>query len=241
MRVVEPKWVKTLFIEDPTKISKPCKGCGRLLWIVPSMILKRSYCTEECRVADWTARNEAAPALGWYAARFIEDPKRVRTACLECAKPMWLPRSKLIEHSRCSMQCTAAYRGIGKKARKRLCKGCTRPFTPRQDQVSRGYGYYCSRRCAVFRGRVDFWVDRKKRKMIRQPIAVVRSIGAAQRWKCAICRKSVKLRYHVDHIKPAARGGGNEAANLQLLCPRCNHQKGARDPIDYMQSLGRLL
>lgn len=29
--------------------------------------------------------------------------------------------------------------------------------------------------------------------------------------------------------------------NLQLLCPTCNQQKNAHDPIDFMQSRGFLL
>jgi len=32
----------------------------------------------------------------------------------------------------------------------------------------------------------------------------------------------------VDHIVAVANGGGNESANLQLLCRSCNSRKGAR-------------
>lgn len=32
--------------------------------------------------------------------------------------------------------------------------------------------------------------------------------------------------YHIDHIQPLARGGSNDAANLQPLCPPCNQRKG---------------
>jgi hypothetical protein len=31
----------------------------------------------------------------------------------------------------------------------------------------------------------------------------------------------------VDHMLPRSRGGGNEQANLQVLCRRCNSSKGA--------------
>lgn len=33
---------------------------------------------------------------------------------------------------------------------------------------------------------------------------------------------------HVDHIIPIARGGSDELANKQLLCPPCNMEKGIR-------------
>ncbi len=62
-----------------------------------------------------------------------------------------------------------------------------------------------------------------------------------QRGKCACCRASIKRGYHVDHIEPLARGGSNDRANLQLLCPTSNTRKSAKHPIDFMQSRGKLL
>jgi hypothetical protein len=62
-----------------------------------------------------------------------------------------------------------------------------------------------------------------------------------QKCKCAICKTSIRDRYHIDHITPLARGGSNVRANLQLLCPPCNQRKSDRDPIAHMQSLGMLL
>jgi 5-methylcytosine-specific restriction endonuclease McrA len=58
--------------------------------------------------------------------------------------------------------------------------------------------------------------------------------------KCAICGEKLK-EYHIDHIIPLAKGGSHEIKNLQLLHPKCNMSKQARDPIDHMQKLGFLL
>jgi 5-methylcytosine-specific restriction endonuclease McrA len=33
---------------------------------------------------------------------------------------------------------------------------------------------------------------------------------------------------HIDHVYPVLHGGGNEVANLQLLCPTCNLKKHAK-------------
>lgn len=61
-----------------------------------------------------------------------------------------------------------------------------------------------------------------------------------QRGKCACC--GVKLTAnHLDHRIPVALGGPNEDWNMQLLCPPCNLQKGAKHPIDFMQQRGFLL
>lgn len=63
-----------------------------------------------------------------------------------------------------------------------------------------------------------------------------------QRGKCAYCAIDLKRTVrHVDHIVPLVGGGANGRRNLQLLCQRCNQSKGARDPIVFAQSIGRLL
>lgn len=68
-------------------------------------------------------------------------------------------------------------------------------------------------------------------------------LGTKQKWKCASpeCRKSIKGKYHVDHILPLARGGSDFIKNVQLLCPPCNHKKSAKDPIVWAQEMGLLL
>lgn len=64
-----------------------------------------------------------------------------------------------------------------------------------------------------------------------------------QKYKCAECGVSVKSKAdrHIDHVMPIALGGTNWPWNLQVLCPRCNLSKGAKHPIDFAQSRGRLL
>lgn len=63
-----------------------------------------------------------------------------------------------------------------------------------------------------------------------------------QRGKCAICKKRIKkCGFHIDHIIPISRGGKNIDGNVQLTCPKCNHKKGGKDPILFMQEMGYLL
>jgi 5-methylcytosine-specific restriction endonuclease McrA len=72
--------------------------------------------------------------------------------------------------------------------------------------------------------------------------ADVEEIAKAQKFKCAACRTDLKKSgQHIDHIRPIAMGGTSARSNIQLLCPTCNRRKGAKDPITFMQSVGRLL
>lgn len=62
-----------------------------------------------------------------------------------------------------------------------------------------------------------------------------------QKGRCACCGLSLGDGYHMDHIMPIALGGPNTDGNIQLLRQRCNNQKCAKHPIDFMQSRGFLL
>jgi 5-methylcytosine-specific restriction endonuclease McrA len=65
--------------------------------------------------------------------------------------------------------------------------------------------------------------------------ADIKRLHALQRGRCAACFKPLRGPYHIDHREALARGGSNDWTNLQLLHPRCNMKKHARDPIEYMQ------
>lgn len=59
--------------------------------------------------------------------------------------------------------------------------------------------------------------------------------------KCPCCGLPLGENYHLDHIVPLKLGGPNSDENIQLLRQRCNNQKNAKHPIDFMQSRGFLL
>lgn len=83
---------------------------------------------------------------------------------------------------------------------------------------------------------------RAGRRLGALPRGTIKAVGELQRWRCAVCEADLKkVGHHKDHIVPLAMGGEHVAANIQLLCPPCNLSKGAKHPVDFMQSKGRLL
>lgn len=63
-----------------------------------------------------------------------------------------------------------------------------------------------------------------------------------QKGKCACgCKQPLGDNYHLDHIMPLALGGSNTNDNIQLLRQRCNNQKSAKHPVEFMQQRGFLL
>lgn len=61
-----------------------------------------------------------------------------------------------------------------------------------------------------------------------------------QDWKCLSCARCLRDGYDVDHIVPISKGGSNLPINIQILCPRCNRQKAAKEPVAWAISIGRL-
>ena len=52
--------------------------------------------------------------------------------------------------------------------------------------------------------------------------------------KCRYCNSPLGVDAQVDHAIPVARGGNNDMENLDLVCPRCNQEKDAKIPEEYI-------
>lgn len=62
-----------------------------------------------------------------------------------------------------------------------------------------------------------------------------------QKGKCPCCKQPLGDDCHLDHIIPLALGGTNTDDNMQLLRAKCNLQKHAKHPVDFMRQRGFLL
>lgn len=72
-------------------------------------------------------------------------------------------------------------------------------------------------------------------------MGIAKKLLALQKGKCACCGLPLGDDYHLDHIMPLALGGSNTDDNIQLLRAKCNLQKSAKHPVDFMQERGLLL
>jgi hypothetical protein len=72
-------------------------------------------------------------------------------------------------------------------------------------------------------------------------IGLAAKLFGLQKGKCACCGLPLGNDYQLDHIVPLALGGANVDCNIQLLRKRCNQQKNAKHPVDFMQQRGFLL
>jgi 5-methylcytosine-specific restriction endonuclease McrA len=75
----------------------------------------------------------------------------------------------------------------------------------------------------------------------RYTAADVDRLLGLQSGRCVYCKRSIKAKFHVDHIMPLSKGGTNGVRNIQLLCQMCNQMKHAKHPVDFARSHGLLV
>jgi hypothetical protein len=104
---------------------------------------------------------------------------------------------------------------------------------------------YCKKWRAVNGGAVRVYSNnRRVRKEINGGVlsaGLIEKLFELQRGKCPCCGMHLGKNYQLDHKMPLALGGSNEDWNMQLLRKKCNLEKHANHPIDFMQSRGFLL
>jgi len=79
--------------------------------------------------------------------------------------------------------------------------------------------------------------------------ALIRGLGGAhtpddvwqmvedQRHLCAYCETPLCGGFHVDHMVPLSRGGGNDWTNLAVTCESCNCRKHIKTTEEFMEVL----
>lgn len=92
--------------------------------------------------------------------------------------------------------------------------------------------------------RVRAW-NHKRRGAMRSDTGFsasdIQNLLSKQQCKCAYCKVNISTGYHADHVVPVAKNGRHIIENIQLLCRSCNQRKGAKDPFEFANEIGKLL
>lgn len=60
--------------------------------------------------------------------------------------------------------------------------------------------------------------------------------------KCYWCGVNLKnVKTHIDHYEPLSKGGKHTISNLVVSCDKCNMKKHDKDPLEFANSIGKLL
>ena len=229
-------WFDLRFTEDATKHRFDCVVCSRPMWFPKSKAALYKTCSDPCG-----------------KKRRLELKLARLRQCATCARDFF-PRWTQIEAGNgkvCSQKCnTSAFSAMNTPAARAKQLAAmrevrkTRGINPKGEAHPNWTGgrqatYERRRDAGAYRAASDRRVERGARKV---PVGYIDKLGAAQRWKCAICTLDLKTnKFEVDHIVPLLLGGAHTPQNFQLLCVSCNRKKSWKDPITHMQSLGFLL
>jgi len=253
-------WHEQRFAARQGAVEVACTECSRPMWLPPSKVGEYKRCGSECNRA-WRERTKKVVVIRGRAEP-LERP------CETCGTT-FRPRPILVRRGQgrfCSQRCNTAAREIitspevlayAQQRRREAQAAGLIDWKTGPDHHSWKGGTEAALRRRVESGKAAAtlrayraknphkmreWQHRREgRKIGKLPYGTVPKIGRLQKWRCAICRASIRRGYHLDHIMPLARGGAHKPSNLQLLCGPCNLRKSDRDPVIHMQSLGRLL
>jgi hypothetical protein len=100
------------------------------------------------------------------------------------------------------------------------------PLTPENAWLLGQQSSYSAAQKAFAIGSPHLMYVRAKRTQISR--AMRRAVFERDEGMCRHCGRPLRFNsFHVDHLVPIARGGGNEMQNLAASCAPCNLSKGA--------------
>lgn len=79
--------------------------------------------------------------------------------------------------------------------------------------------------------------SRERNATGKHTIKQLREMMVNQDNKCVYCKCEISNCYHIDHIIPLSRGGGNGIENIQILCIDCNQRKHNKMPEDFLLAI----
>lgn len=218
-----------------TEIARECKKCGVVFSGTRCKACSRANAAkwreqnpekarEHLKAWATTPEKRAATALTYrennrelLAAKTAAYRERNAEKCREAVR-RWRA-----ENPEKSQQLATLYRAIDPEKNRRAVRTWAKMYPARRNAIQQ---------------------NRRARKIEaggKLSIGLGERLLVLQKGRCACCGESLDAGYNLDHIVPLARGGVNEDWNIQLLTPKCNSAKAAKDPVEYMQHKGFLI
>jgi 5-methylcytosine-specific restriction endonuclease McrA len=189
--------------------------------------------------------------------------------CQVCSESFYKPPSHLTmwPARACSRSCAAVLRRRDRIERR--CQHCQKSFAARADQVAKGFGLYCSKRCNglaqfdrlemgcrwcgstisvtphSYRTKQKHFCGRDCRVAWLKRFGTQKGVNAftpEQRamWLEDRCRRcGVTGGLELDHILPRFAGGKATRDNAQTLCRRCNREKFWKEDLIRYEAIAR--
>lgn len=130
----------------------------------------------------------------------------------------------------------------------RTCKTCRKPYPLSRSNFgstpSGGYRYKC-RSCmrAHVKDYDNASTDRKRAAVERaqrrthlsatERVRFIEKLLKRDGRLCFYCHQTLSAEFHLDHMQPAAKGGGDTLQNLVLACLQCNQEKHNKTVDEY--------
>lgn len=177
--------------------------------------------------AAWVAKNAdhvKAQKAAWYEKN--RDQERAKRASYYSANTDKV-KAKVAQYR--------AKNGLKLKAKRSIW------FQENFDRLKASHAAWCAKNPEALRIHSQNRRARKRLAVGKISKDLASKLYKLQGGKCPCCQKPLGKNYHLDHILPLKLGGTHTDDNMQLLRSRCNLQKNATHPVDYMQSKGYLI
>lgn len=251
------QWHQARFIENSAKTRVDCTECGKRMWLPPSKAQSYKRCGPACgerhqfkaKTASLITQLCETCGIEFHPRPYLVAHGWGRFCSQKCNAGLAEGRARP-ENVAKRVASRKASRAEGKWEPLRgednpRWKGGEAKCRPLRNRAKIDSGRSAAYTRAWRRAHPDKVKEQNHRRGAfragRLPKGSVAKIRAAQKDRCAICRIGLAGGGHLDHIQPISKGGPHLPGNLQFLCAPCNVRKHAKDPLDFMRELGRLL
>lgn len=136
--------------------------------------------------------------------------------------------------------------------KKEISKNAQLYYKENKDYISIRLKTYYENNVEKIKNRAKIYYENNKEKFLyntrkrqcRKQSAYVEHVPTEKLFEyygaiCFYCgasiRQNERASFHIDHFFPLSKGGKHEFKNLRLSCPKCNREKGSKNPFEFIK------